>query len=192
MSNKRPELRSQILALREEGLSYRVISERLECNPSTVEYHLNPNAKSRNTRKARRVRQNEHPLAQKIRRFRQQFELPIDPPHYTSSMRKRLQRKVDRYHKSTRGERIVNNTFTVNDLLEKIGPNPTCYLTGEPIDLDDTRSYHLDHVIPRSRGGDCTLDNANICTKRANLSKGDMTHEEYVEHCRQVVNHADA
>lgn len=78
--------------------------------------------------------------------------------------------------------------FTVEQLLKQIGNNPTCYLTGLPIDLNDSRSYQLDHKIPKSRGGDNSLDNCGLVCRRANMSKSDMTYDEYIELCKLVIS----
>lgn len=38
----------------------------------------------------------------------------------------------------------------------------------------------IDHVIPRSRGGRDSKDNARCCCDRCNSEKSDMTIREYV------------
>ena len=48
-------------------------------------------------------------------------------------------------------------------------------------------SYNLDHVTPRSRGGDNSLDNLGITTPIANKSKTNLTTEEYLELCKKVL-----
>ena len=66
-----------------------------------------------------------------------------------------------------------------------------CYLTGRPIDLNKSRSYHLDHIVPRSRGGDDSLDNCQIACREANQAKGDLLVEEFVALCKKVVEKAE-
>ena len=78
--------------------------------------------------------------------------------------------------------------FTVDDVIKKFGKSPKCYITGESIDIQKPRTYHFDHITPRSKGGDNSIDNLGICTKKANLSKNDMTYEEFVEFCQSVVD----
>lgn len=73
--------------------------------------------------------------------------------------------------------------------LEKFGKLPTCYLTGEKINLNNTSSYHLDHVYPKSRGGSNSFENMQIATKQANLAKNDMTVEEFKELCRKIISY---
>jgi 5-methylcytosine-specific restriction endonuclease McrA len=77
--------------------------------------------------------------------------------------------------------------FTVQDVKDKLGEHPVCYLTGEQIDINKPNTYQFDHIIPRSRGGQSTLDNLGICTKRANLSKSDMTPDEFFNFCKIVL-----
>jgi hypothetical protein len=50
----------------------------------------------------------------------------------------------------------------------------------------------LDHIIPLTRGGTNETSNLQLISARANAAKGDMTHDEYVEHCRLVAKRMDA
>jgi 5-methylcytosine-specific restriction endonuclease McrA len=79
--------------------------------------------------------------------------------------------------------------FKPEDVINKYGENTFCYLTGDRIDISKPRTYSFDHKIPRSRGGENTLDNLGICTKIVNTSKTDMTPEEYIELCKKVLEH---
>lgn len=100
-----------------------------------------------------------------------------------------LKNKIIRFHRDKKLWKYPPMTFKVNDLLEKIGDNPTCYLTGRTIDLLDGKSYHLDHIIPKNRGGENTLDNCNIACKDANQAKGNLLYCEFIELCKEVLNH---
>lgn len=78
--------------------------------------------------------------------------------------------------------------FTAKTFLESL-EDPThvkCYLTGRNIDLtkDD---YQLDHKIPVSQGGSNSIDNLGIACPQANLSKSDMTVDEYLSLCKEVL-----
>jgi 5-methylcytosine-specific restriction endonuclease McrA len=110
-----------------------------------------------------------------------------------TSWRRKVSYKVSAFFQTPKYQRPegkhvpYKQTFTTQDFLDKIGENPTCYLTGDPINIEDTFSYNIDHIMPRSQGGSNDIENANICTRRANMSKTDMTYEEYIEHCRKVI-----
>lgn len=80
-------------------------------------------------------------------------------------------------------------TFTVDDVINKFGENPTCSLTGQKVDINNTKSYHFDHKLPVSRGGDNSIDNLQILTREANQSKSDLTNDEFIELCKTVLIH---
>lgn len=63
-----------------------------------------------------------------------------------------------------------------------------CYLTGTPIDLtkDD---YCFDHIVLVSKGGTNELSNLGVTIPSANYSKHDLTIEEYLSLCKQVLEH---
>ncbi|WP_020469614.1 HNH endonuclease [Zavarzinella formosa] len=52
-----------------------------------------------------------------------------------------------------------------------------CYLCGQPIQPDDAS---IDHVIPKSKGGNHSMGNLRAAHKECNFRKGDMTLEEYL------------
>jgi CRISPR/Cas system Type II protein with McrA/HNH and RuvC-like nuclease domain len=78
--------------------------------------------------------------------------------------------------------------FTLEQLMEKIGNSPKCYLTGEEIDLSKSRTYSLDHIIPRSKGGDNSLENCAIACSEANQAKSNLSLEEFISLCQSVVD----
>jgi len=81
------------------------------------------------------------------------------------------------------------SNLTTKQVYDKYGDSTKCYLTGEHIDLTKPRTYHFDHKVPRSRGGEATIDNLGICTGQANRAKQDLTPEEFLEFCRKVLVH---
>ena len=60
---------------------------------------------------------------------------------------------------------------------------------GEQLDITKPRDYVFDHMIPRSRGGDNSLDNLGLCTKQANMAKSDLTPEEFIQFCKKVLEY---
>jgi len=61
-----------------------------------------------------------------------------------------------------------------------------CALTGRPL-APDTAS--LDHILPIRSGGEHVISNAQVLHKNVNRAKTTMTNEEFVQLCREVVEH---
>jgi hypothetical protein len=82
-------------------------------------------------------------------------------------------------------------TFTLADVVKLYGmPSDwKCFMTGDPIDVTQPSTYSFDHPLPVMRGGQSTLDNFTICSKRVNETKSDLTPEEYLTLCKKVLEH---
>ena len=132
----------------------------------------------------------QHPLEKKIEHFKERKYKNSKTKKRISTFKQILLTKIYSFHNHRRNKKMSKNdlNFTLEDVLNKIGEEPKCYLTGVPIDLEDTKSYQLDHIIPVSRGGTNTLDNLEIATKKANQAKADMTLDEFKNLCQLVVN----
>ena len=63
--------------------------------------------------------------------------------------------------------------FSSRSLWERDGGR--CQYTGRRLERDEG---NIDHVIPRSRGGDTSWDNCVIADKRVNTRKADKTPDE--------------
>ena len=184
-------LKAKIFELREQGLPYRAIEKKLGCSRSLVSYHCGEGQKDK-TRNRQRKDRKENVLKRKVQRF-QEYNAKNTKSKKEKDQRlikKILQNKIRGF--SLTGKRKDKTVkckimFKLNDFLKKIGPNPTCYLTGRSINLAEGKSYHLDHILPRSKGGDNSLANCGIACKAANQAKTDMTLEEFVQLCREVV-----
>lgn len=72
------------------------------------------------------------------------------------------------------------------ELMNKQGQR--CVYSGEVLQLASDNT-HLDHILPRSRGGSDHISNLQWITKQVNRMKSDLTHEEFIEACQQVVEH---
>lgn len=159
-------MKEQILELRQQGKTYKEIQQILNCSKSTISYYCNVNQKEK--------------VKQRTTKYRK------------TSLKAILNRKISEFcclPKCTRGKNKLREkpTFNYQDVINKFGKTPTCYLTGEKIDLYDKSSYHLDHIIPRSRGGKNTLDNLGLATKIANETKNDRTLEELKNLCEVIL-----
>jgi len=79
------------------------------------------------------------------------------------------------------------NTETVISKLMPDLKNVRCYLTSRLIDVGEPKSYHLDHIMPRAKGGSVELENMAIACAEANQSKGDRTVKEHLKYCEDVL-----
>ena len=175
------KLSKSIFELRDRGYSYNKISLQLNCSKSIVSYHCGIGQKTKTLIRNTEYRK-KNVILKKIHRFYQ--------PKRNNSITLLSSNKNVRYKLSSKIRKFgdYKPMFTVEDLLNKIGDNSICYLTGLPIDLNDSKSYQLDHKIPKSRGGDNSLENCELVSKRANMSKSDMTYDEYIELCKLVLS----
>lgn len=178
------KLKDKILELFNQGYDYMDIVYKLKCSSSVVSYHLYPEQRLKALARGKDKLKTSHPIHRKIYAFL---------ANYTYKKRKcnllvGLKKKVRGFQMRT-NDKLTDNKFTVEELLIKLGDNPRCYLTGTPIDLYDFKSYQLDHVIPRSKGGDSSLENANICLAHVNKAKNNLSVDEFIEMCKSVVEH---
>jgi 5-methylcytosine-specific restriction endonuclease McrA len=79
----------------------------------------------------------------------------------------------------------VINTATVLQLLE--WQNYRCALTGRPL-TPETAS--LDHIVPVRDGGPHVIENVQVLHKDINRAKSTLAHEQFIQLCREVVDHA--
>lgn len=184
------KLKEKILELRNLGRTYREIEQELNCSRGTISYHCGDGQKEKS--KIRQIH-NRSKVISKIQCKIQNFSLKknaINRDKNLLSFKEKLKKKLERFSMLDKKSKIyVKANFTVDELLDKIGDNPKCYITGTKINIENTKSWHLDHVIPRSKGGSNNIENANICTKEANMSKSDLSLEDFITLCKTVLNH---
>lgn len=180
------KLADKILKLRKNGKSYNEISKILHCSKGLISYHLGigQKQKTRNRTKKRRAK---HPYIKKIETF-QSCKHNQKIKNKVHKWKKLIQMKIDLFCGRYRKDKNMKSTFTVDDVIAKFGEKPKCYLTGEDIDIYQPRTYHFDHKVPVSRGGERSIHNLGICTKQANMAKSDLTPEEFFELCQKVIN----
>lgn len=176
-------LKDKILELRERGYSYNKIRDELGCTKSLIAYYVGDGQKEKNANRRRKRRLN--PIIKKIDTFRcrkaHTYEM-VDSPQSIDII---IYQKVYSFNGRVG---MYGSDFTIQDVMEKIGEVPKCYLTNDKIDLSKSRTYHFDHIIPVSKGGDNGINNLGICTRDANQSKNDMTVEEYLDLCVKVLS----
>lgn len=182
------ELCEKIKRLRELGKTYSEIQKELNCSKSTISYYLADGQKEKSIYRQNKYRRKNINVILMVKldcfkRIKTRDIKKIDKKQRT--IKKAIIEKLMRY--KNRKKDYCMTDFNTKDVLNMIGENPKCYLTGKPIDLSDSKSYHFDHKIPASKGGKNTLDNLGICTKDANMSKTDMSLDEYLDLCKQVL-----
>jgi|15BtaG_2_1085339.scaffolds.fasta_scaffold36958_1 hypothetical protein len=184
------KLKEQILQLRSQGLSYTEITNELNCSKGTVSYHCGVGQKAKSNARLQQFRGKSHPYLSKLERFTRKEKIETSTRKETLEWYRLIYFKIRCFHQN----RITNvqtpPKFTVEDIIEKFGETPKCYLTGQSIDIYQPRTYQFDHITPVAKGGSNSLDNLGLCTSQANQCKRDLTHNQFVELCKQVVaNH---
>ena len=77
--------------------------------------------------------------------------------------------------------------YTYKDVINHFGGTKVkCALTGRDIDITKD-SYSLDHILPVDKGGTNELSNMEIVCPEANMSKSNMTNDEYINLCIEVL-----
>jgi 5-methylcytosine-specific restriction endonuclease McrA len=184
------QVKNQILDLRKQGLSYNKIQEILRCSKSTISFHCGHKQKEKKNNRQNR-RRSDNCLIKKIETFRNRKYKDANYSLKNRDWRDILRIKIKGFSMNRKTKK-VKQKFSLQDLIDKIGDNPTCYLTGRSIDLSDGRSYHLDHIVPVSKGGDNSLDNCNIACKEANQAKHNLSKDEFIKLCEEVVAKSQA
>lgn len=171
------KLKEQVLALRKKGFAYDEIAKKIPCSKGTVSYHCGKGVKEK-TLLYQQDRRDGEPIIKKMGNFRANAYGRLRDFQRRDSV-KGLKNRMEK-------------NFTIDELREHIGDNPSCYLTGRQIDLSDTKSFALDHFIPVSKGGKNELSNLRISCTQANHAKSDMLHEEFIQLCREVIKKHDS
>ena len=102
-------------------------------------------------------------------------------------------------NKNSKMKYIRNKNLNKKNVLAKYNlseENPYfyCTYTGKRLDIRETGTYHIDHIIPRSRGQELgmtfeeinSLDNLQLISAQANQAKANMTHDELLAFSRKV------
>jgi len=188
-------MKEQILKLRAEGKTYNEIKAITKCSKSTISYHCGEGQKEKNLRRQRKFRRDnviakkvdafKHPNADRTNGLKPESEIK-------SNVKKRLQDKGDSFQRLRlpKGKAKAGpKTFNYKDVLEHYGEQTTCYLSGRPLNLLEPRTYQFDHKIPASRGGNNSFENLGIASREANIAKSDMTVDELILLCKEILEH---
>jgi len=186
-------MKNEILKLREEGKSYKQIRKILGCSLGTIAYHCGEGQKEKYLARQRKFRRN-NVVAKKVSTFKHPSAYKRNRPkeEIKSNKRKCLQSKADDFQRARENGKIgkhLGKTFTYKDVLTEYGEQTNCYLSGRPISLLEPRTYQFDHKIPASKGGDCSFENLGIACREANVAKGNMTPEELLELCKDILEY---
>lgn len=169
-------MKNEIEKLRKKGKSYNEIKDILGCSKSTISYYCGLNQKEKT--KARIKKRRLNPMIQKLDNYKYK--------NINESVRKF--QKTEHLNEKRKINSKVDTTFNIDDVLNKIGNNPICYLSGEKINLNEN-NYSFDHIIPVSKGGDNSLENLGLTISIVNRMKSDMTVDEFIEQCIKVLKY---
>ena len=185
------KVKDKILELRALGYSYRKIQDEIKCSKGTIAYHCGEGQKEKYNNRCKSNRSKQHPLIRKIENFvyDKYFE-PKPRKICINTLNRNLRLRIETFSMINNKE-YNNMAFTIKDFLDKVGDNPICSLTGKRIDLMKPKTYQLDHIVPRSKGGENTLNNCQLVLKEVNLAKHTLSSEEFVKLCREVVDYND-
>lgn len=183
--------KEQILKLKDEGKTFTEIMKITGAASSTVSYHCGKGQKEKYRKRNLKNRKKLHPYYNRIISFN------LNRPNKQLSAKsictnlRLIQQKIHTFHKDRKTKEYQEIQFTVQDVINKLGENPKCYLTGQSIDIYKPRTYQFDHIVPVSKGGDNSLENLGICTRDANLAKGGMMLEDFYKLCEDVIRVRD-
>lgn len=162
-------MKEQIIELNRQGKTNSEIAKELNCSKSNVSYHLN-----QKTRDAAKKHKLESPTTKLIGK--------------TNRFTSKLRMATSDFSRGSKRDKQSTTSFGYKDVISKNGENTVCYLTGRPINLfvDD---FQFDHIIPASKGGSNELDNLGITCKAANMAKSDLSVDELLDLCKEIITY---
>ena len=161
----------KIHELRDNGMSYNQIASMMKCSKSTLSYYFGSGGKKAVLERTQKYRKELGALRSRL----ESWELDNGKLPKHNVFRKT---KQDRKNRIEESRKYLEDTF-----------NGKCYLSGRPFDLDDTGTYHFDHIIPQSENGSSGLENLGLCVPEANQAKSNLSVDEFLELCKDVLEH---
>ena len=179
--------KKEILRLRKKGLSYRTIAKKLGCSKGTISYHCGKNqTEKKRVKKANKER--DYSLSKKVTAFKSKCTKAQWRAFRTKIKGFKRKRKGSKRHAhSSWRVHNVSIPYISEDVVNKIGSKPICYLTGRKIDLNNTSSFTFDHRIPTVKGGTNDLENLEICCTEANHAKAGLSLEDFYSLCEEIL-----
>lgn len=181
-------LKEKILKLNEQGFSRKEIQEKLKCSYHAIAHHLSEKIRINSYYRQKKYREKIHPYIKKIRAF-SVVKKTSNRVIKKVNLKINLTHRIESFHKENGNKMYIQPKFNADDVLNKFGEKPICYLTGKEIDIYNYKSYQFDHIVPRSKGGSNELDNLGICCSEANKAKHDMNYDDFIELCKKIVEY---
>jgi len=162
--------KEEILRMGSEGFTYSQIAKELGCSKSTISFHLGKDQKTKNNKRVKKYKE-DNPMITKISNYK---------------IRKKINTGCRDFQ--DRGNSI-DEKFSTDDVILKMGSDPKCYLSGRKIDINDPKSYCFDHIQSVYKGGDNSLNNLGICNPDANIAKGTLSVSELILLCIDILEY---
>tara|TARA_B100002019_G_C20960335_1_gene445996 strand:- start:11 stop:571 length:561 start_codon:yes stop_codon:yes gene_type:complete len=157
----------KIKKLHKQGYSYNEITEILNCSKGSVGYHLTTSEKER----------------AKKRLVKRRAKYPL----YRRSMEWVGFDKLKKSKNIWRARKDKNRAELLHEYIKEEFNNK-CYISGRDLP-DDFSKIELDHIKPVSKGGSNDISNMGPTLRHSNAMKSDMTMEELLELCTDVLEY---
>jgi|TARA_R100000482_G_C5113305_1_gene141682 5-methylcytosine-specific restriction endonuclease McrA len=180
-------LNKQIIALRKKGLPFSKIAKQLKCSISTVSYALRKKTRIKSKQKQDKLPKHKKTITNKIYSFK---NTPTPKQNKKLWYINKTPRQISKAISTKASTFQRSMTFNYKDVYRKYGDHFPCALTGRPLNFKDPDTYEYDHILPTSRGGENTLDNMQIVCPEVNRAKQNLTDQEFIDLCKEVVIHA--
>lgn len=76
--------------------------------------------------------------------------------------------------------------FTYNDVLIKFGSKPKCAISGRDLSWESPSDFHFDHIIPKSKKINNSLNNLQLLCKKVNIMKKDIPNKDFINYCKLI------